>query len=117
MPIYKDLHSLTQTRVDADAINDSISNILTTSIGSVPGNPTFGSPTANVVFAGIDHITLDLIQNQIMTALAIWEKRILVTNVVMKVIPEYNRVIANIDYQYTVKGLAINEQIAVSLIK
>jgi len=103
--------------LDSNAINNAIINILTTKIGSVPGMPEFGSETAETVFANIDHITLDLIKTQIKSSLALWETRILVTNVVLKTVPEYNRLIANIDYKYTVKGLAVDGQIAVSLIK
>jgi len=124
MAIYTDLGAVNNNalkdfslNIDHHAINNSIKNILTTRIGSVPGMSEFGSEVAEMVFANIDHITLDLLKKQVMASLALWETRILVTNVSLKPIPEYNRLIANIDYKYTVTGLAVDSQISVSLIR
>ena len=116
MSLYTDYRKVDTTVTDAAAINNSIKNILLTRKGSVPGNPTFGSELQDTLFEHIDHITTSLIENQIKEALARWERRISVINVTVKEVPEYNRVIAGIDYIYRDKGLDINENLSVSLI-
>lgn len=117
MALYTDMRTLTATALDAGAINDAITNILTTRIGSLPGQPTFGSDIHEVLFNQLDHITTDIIKDKIQQALAVWEGRILVIDVVVNDVPEYNKIVAKINYEYTDKGLDINEQISVAFIK
>ncbi len=117
MALYNDYRTATTTSTDAAAINNSIKNILLTRKGSVPGKPTFGSNLDDVLFNQLDHITKSLLEDQILEALTQWEKRILVTNVLVQDVPEYNKLIATISYKYRDKGLDINEQISVGFIQ
>lgn len=117
MALYNDYRTATTTATDAAAINNSIKNILLTRKGSVPGKPTFGSNLDDVLFNQLDHITKSLLEDQIVEALTQWEKRILVTNVLVQDVPEYNKLIATISYKYRDKGLDINEQISVGFIQ
>lgn len=117
MALYNDYRTATTTSTDAAAINNSIKNILLTRKGSVPGKPTFGSNLDDVLFNQLDHITKSLLEDQIVEALTQWEKRILVTNVLVQDVPEYNKLIATISYKYRDKGLDINEQISVGFIQ
>lgn len=117
MALYNDYRTATTTSTDAAAINNSIKNILLTRKGSVPGKPTFGSNLDDVLFNQLDHITKSLLEDQIIEALTQWEKRILVTNVLVQDVPEYNKLIATISYKYRDKGLDINEQISVGFIQ
>lgn len=114
MALYTDLRSASQVALDASAINDSIKNILLTDVGSVAGKPTFGSNISSILFEPIDHITEDILKNGIRDALFNWEPRILVNQVTVKSIPEFNKLIATIDYEYRDKGLDVNEQISVA---
>jgi phage baseplate assembly protein W len=117
MALYNDYRTAATTSTDAAAINNSIKNILLTRKGSVPGKPTFGSNLDDVLFNQLDHITKSLLEDQIVEALTQWEKRILVTNVLVQDVPEYNKLIATISYKYRDKGLDINEQISVGFIQ
>jgi len=115
MPIYTDYRHVNSTVVDAAAINDSIKNILLTRRGSLPGKPTFGARIDEVLFNQLDHVTIGILQTLIKEALAKWEPRISVNNVDVIDVPEFNRVVATIHYNYVDKELNINEQIAISL--
>ena len=117
MAIYTDFRKIDTVSTDAAAINNSIRNILLTRVGSVPGNPTFGSEIQDVLFNQMDHINRNLLQNLIREALVKWERRILVTGVQVIEEPENNKLIASIGYVYTDAGLDINEQISVNLIE
>jgi len=115
MPLYTDFRSPNHVVTDASAINDAIKNILLTRIGSVPGKPTFGSSINEVLFSQLDHITEDILITKVQDALAKWEPRILLDGVTVKAVPEFNKLVLTINYQYTDKGLNINESMSVAL--
>lgn len=102
--IYKDLLSGESTGVDSvydiDAIQNSISNILTTRLGSVPGRPNFGSNLHMIVFDQIDPITEKLAERYVRESLAKFEDRIIVSNVEVSKNEAFNRIIINISFSY-----------------
>ena len=97
--LYTDLKSPTYPSYNIEAINNSIRNILTTQKGSLEGMPEFGSRLNELVFSQIDHITIDLLKNLIQEALREWEDRIIISDIVISSVPEYNRLIASISYR------------------
>jgi len=103
--IYKDYTSPDIDVYDIDALNNSIKNILLTRKGTVPGKPTFGSNIHEVLFSHIDHITEGIIRKETKGALNQFEPRILVNEVTIKSIPEYNRIVITIVYEYRDKTL------------
>lgn len=113
MALYTDYRKANTTVTDASAINNAIKNILLTQKGSLPGKPEFGSRIAEVLFSQIDSITVGILKRHITEALARWEKRITVVDVAIEEVPEYNKIIATINYIYRDKGLDVNEQISV----
>lgn len=115
MALYTDYTSVNETVTDAKAINNAIKNILFTPKGSMPGKPTFGSDLFKLIFSPLDHITKDLAKRYIREALRDWEKRIIIRKIDIKDIPEYNRLIINLEYVYRDKGLDVNEQISLTL--
>lgn len=115
MSLYNDYTTVEDTVTDVKAINNAIKNILFTRIGSVPGKPEFGSDLYKVLFNQMDHITHDQIEMYIKEALNIWEPRILVNSVDIEEVPEYNRLIATIYYEYRDKGLDLNDQLSINL--
>lgn len=115
MALYTDYTSVNETVTDAKAINNAIKNILFTPKGSMPGKPTFGSDLFKLIFSPLDHITKDLAKRYIREALRDWEKRIVIRNIDIKDIPEYNRLVINLEYVYRDKGLDVNEQISLTL--
>lgn len=117
MTLYRDYINIEDSVSDVKAINNSIRNILFTRIGSVPGKPTFGSNLYKVVFNHLDHITENLIITFTKEALAKWEPRITVTDVTVQMVPELNKLIATIFYEYRDKGLDVNEQLSLNLLQ
>ena len=97
--LYTDLKSPSYASHNIEAINNSIRNILTTQKGSLEGMPEFGSRLNELVFSQIDHITVDLLKNLIQEALRQWEDRIIICDITISSVPEYNRLIASISYR------------------
>jgi phage baseplate assembly protein W len=104
MTLYTDYTDVENIETDASAINNAIKNIIFTPKGSLPGKPT------------LDDVTENTMKRFIKEALTKWESRIVVYNVKVESVPEYNKLIATIDYEYRDKGLDINEQISINLI-
>ena len=104
MDIYFDYADPTTVVTNEQAINNSIRNIILTDIGSLPGKPTFGSHVRKALFEFIDGVTQKLIETYIASALIKWEPRIRILSIVIKNIPEYNRIVATITYQYQLFG-------------
>lgn len=115
MAIYVDYRDVNAVVTDAAAINNSIKNILFTKIGSLPGKPDFGSDIHEILFNQLDHITADLLKNYIKEAIAKWEPRIFITNVVIEDVPEYNKLIATLYYVYRDAGIILNEKVSIAL--
>jgi len=117
MPLYTDFINITNTVTDAAAINNAIKNILLTKIGNMPGKPTFGCDLDSKLFSQLDKVSIDIIKKRVYMALAKWEPRITVSDVSIKSITEYNKLVVTIFYQYNDNGLNINQQISVSFAK
>ena len=113
--LYTDLKSPSYASYNIEAINNSIRNILTTQKGSLEGMPEFGSRLNELVFSQIDHITIDLLKNLIQEALRQWEDRIIISDIVISSVPEYNRLIASISYRLKDDILNVDYSISVEL--
>ena len=113
--LYTDLKSPGYASYNIEAINNSIRNILTTQKGSLEGMPEFGSRLNELVFSQIDHITVDLLKNLIQEALRQWEDRIIISDIVISSVPEYNRLIASISYRLKDDILNVGYSISVEL--
>ncbi len=98
--MYNDYLTVETSSHDVDAINQSIKNILLTRKGSLPGKPRFGSDLYKVIFEQMDHILISLTEDYIEEALSYLEQRIIIVKVEVKSIPEYNRLIASITYEF-----------------
>ena len=113
--LYTDLKTPTYPSYNVEAINNSIRNILTTQQGSLEGMPEFGSRLNELVFSQLDHITVDLLKNLIQEALQRWEDRIIITDIVVSSVAEYNRLIASISYKFKDDVLNNNHSVSVEL--
>ena len=113
--LYTDLKTPTYPSYNVDAINNSIRNILTTQQGSLEGMPEFGSRLNELVFSQIDHITIDLLKNLIQEAIQKWEDRIIISNINVSSVPEYNRLLASISYRLKDDVLNNNYSVSVEL--
>lgn len=112
---YKDYKTISDTVTNAEAINQSIRNILLTKIGSVPGKPRFGSNIFDILFEPINFITIDILKRSIVSSLSNWEPRILVQSVEIEDVPEYNKLICNITYNYQNLSQTLTENVSVLL--
>jgi len=114
MNIYFDYRTPTEVDINEAAINNAIRNIILTRVGSVPGKPEFGSRVLDHVFDLMDgKSTEDLLKNVIIHALLKWEPRINILNIVVTQLPEYNRVIIDVYYEYVMKGKNIGSKASI----
>lgn len=88
---------------EVQAIKNSIKNILSTKIGSVPGRPNFGSNLYLLVFEQLDSMTEDLAKRYTREALARFEDRINVIDVKTSKDEAFNRLIINVVFSYKTK--------------
>lgn len=98
--MYKDLKTVVDYNTNIQAINNSIKNILLTRRGSVPGIPRFGSDLYTLIFSQLDSLTESVAKSMILSALSEFEDRIIVKNIDLKSIAEYNRLSITINYVY-----------------
>ena len=82
------------------AINNSIRNILLTRRGSVPGKPRFGSDLHTLIFSQLDSLTESVAKSMIFACLTEFEDRIYITNIDLKSVEEFNKLVITVDYKY-----------------
>lgn len=115
--MYKDYIKIDTDVTGSKAINQSIKNILLTPKDSVPGKPDFGSEIHKIIFNPIDHITKSILSNFIRESLNKYEPRIIIQDTEIKEIPEYNRIVISIVYNYSINGLTNTERTNISIDK
>ena len=111
--LYNDFDSVVTFDYDVKAINNAIKNILFTSVGSSPGKPDFGSRISELVFSQMDYITENMLKRLIVEALSKWETRIIIVNVELESVQEFNRILATITYR--LKDDILNNTTSISL--
>jgi phage baseplate assembly protein W len=92
------------TSYDVDAIKNSIRNVILTPLGTLPGNPNFGSRVHEMVFEGINVLTKSVIEDFVVEALNKYEPRVRVNEVDVSSVPEYNRMTISIKFQFIDKN-------------
>ena len=105
--MYKDITTIDTTSSGITAINQSIKNILMTPLGSLPGDPSFGSNLHRIVFEPLDFLTESMAVNYVKEALQKFEDRIIVKNVQFKKEEAFNKLIIIINFSY--KNITNNE--------
>lgn len=114
--MYKDISTIENYVTDLDALKNSIRNILLTKKGSLPGKPTFGSDLYRIIFKPLDHLTISIAKNYIEEALTKFEDRIVVEEIQMKKVEEFNKLIIDIYFSYTDDSLnEIQDSTALSI--
>ena len=81
----------------------------------MPGKPKFGSDLHKIIFNQLDHITTDLLGVYIKSSIIEFEPRVKISNIDIKMIDEYNRLVANISYTYDMKGTKIDGTVSINL--
>lgn len=108
--MYKDLKTFEKTVYDADAIKQSIRNIILTKVGSLPGKPTFGSQIHNILFDQLDGSTKILARSYISDALRNFETRILVTDITISFDEVYQKMLISVEYNIKASELNALDQ-------
>ena len=98
--LYKDLISPAESVVDREAINGSLTNIIETFKGSLPGKPDFGANLGRYLFEFLDDIVIEQIKSDLITNL-LAEPRIEVENIDIKPIYAQHSLNIKIDYVFT----------------
>ena len=97
---YNDISNKPNENIDKNdkAIVNSINNILGTPTGTMPGHPEFGCSVGKYLFEQLDILTIQLIKEEVKYALARWELRIDVSDVIVTEDLDYNRIDIKIIY-------------------
>lgn len=112
--LYEDFMKPDTTVFDESAIKNSITNILLTHKGKMPGRPTFGSRIMQIPFSPNDDITHTLLKRIVKEALVAWETRIEFDDVDI-IESKENKLVANIKYRF--KDTGMNGSVSITLLE
>jgi phage baseplate assembly protein W len=112
----KNLGKLVINEIHDDiAISNSLKNIFSTPKGSLPGKPYFGTILHQMLFEPIDIITEEIMIGIIKNEIAKFEPRISIISISFDNLPEYNKVVINIQYKYKRKEEVIISNTAIPI--
>jgi phage baseplate assembly protein W len=100
---------------DDIAISNSLKNIFSTPKGTLPGKPYFGTILHQMLFEPIDAITEEIMDGIIRNEIAKFEPRISIISISFDNLPEYNKVVINIQYKYKRKEEVIISNTAIPI--
>lgn len=92
-----------------NAIKQAIKNLILTTPGEKPFQPTVGSKVMDMLFEPLDPFTADAVKDEIINTVNQYEPRVELTKVDVTAIPEGNKL--NITLEYRIVGLPIVETI------
>jgi len=113
--VYRDFNDINDMAYDIEAINNGIKNVLLTRKGSIPGKPSYGSDIHKIAFTHLDYITKTSLELSITTTLSIWETRILIDEITITSVDEYNQIVANISYTYVNDADNLSGEVAIPI--
>lgn len=87
---------------DELAIRNSLLNIFVVQKGEVAGKPEFGNPLNIKVFDLFDYFNASLMRSQVINIVEKYEPRVTVIDVKINELPEYNRIIIQLEYSYVI---------------
>ena len=111
MYTHLNCHFLRSNLTDLQAIAKSISNIITTSIGTVPGYPEFGCNVEEYLFEQLDNFTKDNIMSAIEYAINKFEPRVNILDIDTKDIPQNHSLFVYVTYEVISDGIEDTVQI------
>ncbi len=112
----KNLGKLVINEIHDDiAISNSLKNIFSTPKGTLPGKPYFGTILHQMLFEPIDAITEEIMIGIIKNEIAKFEPRISIISISFDNLPEYNKVVINIQYKYKRKEEVIISNTAIPI--
>jgi len=112
----KNLSKLVINEIHDDiAISNSLKNIFSTPKGTLPGKPYFGTILHQMLFEPIDAITEEIMDGIIKNEIAKFEPRISIISISFDNLPEYNKVVINLQYKYKRKEEVIISNTAIPI--
>lgn len=97
---------------ELEEIKQSVHLILTTRRGERPFRPKFGTNLDRYAFEMMDTTTCNLIRQEVVAALQLWEPRIWNIRVAFDHRPEEGQMIINISYEARRSGIAASQSIS-----
>ena len=94
---------------DMEAIRNSLRNIFLVQKNTVPGKPWFGNPLETDVFDLFDTTTEATIEAAIRSEVDKFDPRVYVINVTVDLMPEFNRIIVQLDFEARVNNKSMQE--------
>jgi phage baseplate assembly protein W len=96
---------------DVDAIKNSLMNIFLVQKGEVPGKPQFGNPLQLDLFDTFDYFSESSMKTAIQVEVEKYEPRAEVTEILINLMEEYNRIIIEVRYKINLKENNIEDSI------
>jgi len=117
--MYKDIDLKTSKKSieNIEAIKASINNILSTEIGTLPGNPAFGSNLHQFIFSLIGPLEKELIKEEVVERIEMWEDRIKIIDIQVTDNPDYNQILINLIFEVEINGEKIQDDVLVTINK
>lgn len=104
-PFTKDISPV----ANAEAIKQSVKNIVLTAPGEKLFQPRFGSKVYKLLFEPLDPFIIDTIQSEILNTINNHEKRVTVTS--LKCIPDYDNNSLDVSLEYQIIGIPVTESV------
>ena len=94
---------------NADAIKQSIKNLVLTVPGEKLFNPSYGSRVSQLLFEPLDPFLVDSLQTEILNTIKNHERRVIVTNLECQ--PNYDENSIEVTLEYQIIGLPITQTV------
>lgn len=100
--LNSDRETLSSISVNEDevAINNALKNIFSTPLGSLHGKPRFGTRIFQLLFSQMDIATEIALREMIKEEILKFEPRVVLRELKIKNIPEYNKIVVDLYYTY-----------------
>ena len=118
---YKDIEAIYGTGnllgydldYDLEAVRNSLRNIFLVNQLESPGKPKFGNPLRIDLFDLFDFFTEQTLVAAIENVIARYEPRVQITNILIDLLPEYNRVIIQIEYEMLIQDIVTTDSLSI----
>jgi len=100
---------------DVQAINNSLKNIFSTPLGSLPGKPKFGTRIHQLIFSQMDYATEITLMEMVREEVLRFEPRIILDTIKIRFLPEYNSISIEINYNFSSNSVLMEGSTSISL--
>ncbi len=100
-----------ESAFDVEAIKNSLKNIFLVQKGQMPGKPQFGNPLRISLFDNFDFASESSLKQAIKVEVEKYEPRVIIQEIKISEMPEYNRLIIEIIFYVILKEGRIEDSI------